>query len=141
MSEVDHDWIDALERTHKAVRGFAQSELGAYANKIAYRMKRFPASGIYGDDPKHRTLWDEYCYEQHHGPTEALASAWDRALKPYLDEILEAIAADTAVLLSIYSAWELGAPLEICGSVWPDGMSEILRQLLVQEAMGRSTID
>jgi hypothetical protein len=83
MSGIDHEWIDALERTHSAVRKFARNEFSAYARKITYRMRRFSASEIFGDDLKQKTLWDEYCYEQHNGPTETLLTAWDETLRPY----------------------------------------------------------
>jgi hypothetical protein len=102
-------------------------------------MRRFPASGIYGCDLKHKTLWDEYCYEQHNGPTETFFTAWDETLRPYSDEILKSITADTAILLSIYSIWELDGPLEICGSIWSDGMKEILEKSLISEAMSRNS--
>ncbi|WP_425909875.1 hypothetical protein [Nitrobacter sp. TKz-YC02] len=67
--------------------------------------------------------------------TEALLTAWDETLKPYFDEVLKSIPADTAILLSIYSVWELDGPLEICGSIWLDGMKEILENSLIDEAL------
>lgn len=138
MSDLEHEWIEALERTHRSVREFARSEFSAYARKIVYRMQRFPASGIYGWDLNHRTLWDEFCHEKHNGPIEELRQAWEQTLRPYLDEIIESIPATTAVLLSIFSCWELEGPLDLCGSVWPDGMKEVLKKYLIDEAMGRS---
>jgi hypothetical protein len=136
MSNLDRDWIEALERTHEAVRMFARSEFSAYTRKIVYRMRRFPASGLYGD-PEHRTLWDEYCFERHNGPNEPLRFAWDQTLRPYFDEVLKAIPANTAVLLSIFSCWELEGSLDVYGSVWPDGMKDVLEQSLIKEAMSR----
>lgn len=135
MSEADDEWIGTLERTHEAVRKFSRREFSTYARRVTYRMQRFAACGIYGDDLKHKTLWDEYCYEQHNGPTEALLTAWAETLKPYFDEVLKSIPVDTAVLLSIYSVWELDGPLETCGSIWLDGMKEMLENFLVDEAL------
>jgi hypothetical protein len=138
MSDPDHDWIDALERTHRAVREFARSEFSAYARKIVYRMQRFPASGTYGCDVKHKTLWDEFCYETQNGPLEELRRAWDQTLGPNVDEMIQSIPATTAVLLSIFSCWELEGSLDLCRSLWPDGMKEVLKQSLIKEAMSRS---
>lgn len=141
MPEIDHEWIDVLERTHSSVCKFARNEFGAYARKIIYRMRRFPASGIYGCDLKHKTLWDEYRYEQDNGPSEPLVDmAWNETLRPYFDEVLKSIPADTAILLSIYSVWELEGPLEICGSIWSDGIKEVLEEFLV-EAMNETGKD
>lgn len=138
MSETNDEWISTIERTHEAVRKFSRREFSTYARKVTYRMRRFSASGIYGDDLKHKTLWDEYCYEQHNGPTEALLTAWDETLRSYFDEVLKSIPADTAILLSIYSVWELEGPLEICGSIWSDGIKEVLEGFLVREAMNET---
>jgi len=99
-------------------------------------MRRFPASGIYRDEFKHKTLWEEYRHEQDNGPSEPLVvMGWNETLKPYFDEVLKSFRADTAILLSIYSVWELEGPLEICGSIWPDGIKEVLEEFLVREAM------
>jgi RepB plasmid partitioning protein len=109
----------------------------AYARKIVYRMQRFPASGIYGCDVKHKTLWDEFCYETQHGPIDELRYAWDQTLGPYLDEMIKSIPATTAVLLSIFSCWELKDSPDFGNSIWPDGMKEILEKPLINEAMNR----
>lgn len=125
-----------LERTHEAVRKFARSEYSTAARRIIHRMRRFPASGIYRGEFKHKTLWEEYRHEQDNGPSEPLVvMGWNETLRPYFDEVLESFRADTAILLSIYSVWELEGPLEICGSIWPDGMKEILEISLINEAL------
>ncbi len=135
MPDVDLEWTNALERTHEAVRKFARDELDTYTRKITYRMRRFPAVGIYGGQG-HKTLWDEYRYEQHNGPSDPqIVTAWVETLRPYLDEILESIPGATAILLSIYSVWELEDSLEICGSNWPDGIRDVLEKSLSREAM------
>jgi hypothetical protein len=134
MSETDQDWTKALERTHEAVRNFARAEFRRHARKITYRMRRFPASGIYGDDLRHKTLWDEYCYERLHGPTDGLERAWDDALRPYLDEVVESIPAEAAILLSIYAAWDLDGAPEDYGSTWPEGIKHTLVNVLIDEA-------
>jgi len=136
MSEIDHEWIDVLERTHEAVRKFARIEYSTATRKMIHRMRRFPASGIYRDEFKHKTLWEEYRHEQDNGPSEPLVfMGWNETLKPYFDEVLKSFRADTAILLSIYSVWELEGTLEICGSIWPDGIKEMLEEFLAREAM------
>jgi hypothetical protein len=134
MSETDQDWNDALDRTHEAVRQFARSEFGALTRKVIYRLRRFPASGIYGSE-KHKTLWDEYCYEQNMGPSDPqIVTAWNGTLSPHFQEVIESIPAPTAILLSIYSIWDLDASLELCGSIWQDGMKEVLEKSLIDQA-------
>jgi hypothetical protein len=138
VSAPDVEWTETLERTHRSVRAFAHVQFNDYARKIRYRMQRFPASGIYGCNLQHKTLWDEFCYEKQNGETDDLRPAWEQTLGPYLDEVIKSIPTETAVLLSIFSCWELEGALELCGSVWPDGMKEVLEKSLVDEAMRRS---
>ena len=136
MTDPNEDWIAALECTHQAVRAFARSQFDACARKIVYRLRRIPTSGIYGDDLRHRTLWDEFCYERQQGPTDALQNAWQQAIEPHLESVIEALPTETAVLLSIYSCWNLEEDLSMCGSVWADGMKEVLNKTLIEHAMG-----
>jgi hypothetical protein len=137
MTDANQDWIDALERTHRAVRSFARSEFDARARKIMHRLQRTPASGIYGDDLDHKTLWDEFCYETHNGPTDDLRRAWHQVIDPHLNTTIESIPEETAILLSIYSCWELEGDLDLCGSVWTDGMKEMLEKALITYATTR----
>ena len=134
MSETDQDWTAALERTHEAVRKFARSEFAVLTRKIVYQLGRVPASGIYGSK-KHKTLWDEYCYEKNMGPSDPqIVATWNDTLSPHLQEFVESIPAPTAILLSNYSVWDLDAPLELCGSIWPDGMKEVLEEYHIDQA-------
>lgn len=37
------------------------------ARRLVHRLQRISASGFYGDDYRHRSLWDEFCHEQQNG--------------------------------------------------------------------------
>ena len=52
-------------------------------------------------------MWDEYCHEVQHGPTGALADAWDDVLAPTIASVVEPLPREEAVLLTIGAAWDL----------------------------------
>lgn len=137
MTETNQKWTGALERTHTAVRDFARREFNTCARRLVHRLQRIPASGIYGDNLGHKTLWDEFCYEKHNGPTAELQLAWHQAIDPHLESVIESIPRETAVLLSVHSCWELQEDLEVCGSIWPDGIKDVLQKTLINHAMSR----
>ena len=61
-------WQTVLEKTHDAVREFARAELLALTRRAIHRLKRTKASGVYGEDYRHRSLWKEYWHEVQEGP-------------------------------------------------------------------------
>lgn len=101
-----------------AIFRFALEELASAGRRVAHRLRRMPASGIYGDDHRHRTLWDEFCFEQENGPTFQLEWAWVETLHPILVEVVERLPEHTARLLS----WHLASldDNDPDDSVWPD---------------------
>jgi hypothetical protein len=82
---------------------FAQARYSALARKLVFQLQRIKASGVYGDDYRHKTLWDEYCHEVQEGPYNLLDHAWDRTLTPALSAIVDAIPRYEAALLTIGS--------------------------------------
>lgn len=101
-----------------AICRFAFEELAAAGRRVAHRLRRMRASGIYGDDHGHRTLWDEFCFEQENGPTYQLESAWAETLYPILVDVVERLPEHTARLLS----WHLVSMQETDpdDAIWPD---------------------
>src|SRR4051794_1514275 len=87
--------------THTAVLVFASTAYETLARRVIFRLQRIKATGIYGDDYQHRTLWDEYCHEVQEGPYEPLESAWEAAIDPILDSLIQKISPHEAVLLTI----------------------------------------
>ena len=135
-------WQTVLEKTHDAVREFARAELVALTRRVVHRLKRTKATGIYGEDYRHRSLWKEYCHEVQEGPNEALQSAWDDTLDSILSDLVQNTPRNTAMLLSILAAWELEEQDEatIVGTVWPDGIVQLLKERLAEEAGGGTAI-
>lgn len=141
---ISDQWSKVLEGTHKAVRAYAQTEFDTLTRKVIYRLKRMDASGIYGDDYAYKTLWDEYCHEIQFGPTSLLEFAWEQTLTPFLDDIIEKIPRHSAVLLTIYAAWELDedmtdasedmADASDVGAVAPDQIKQVLKDYLGTQA-------
>lgn len=98
MSGSDDQYDDVI----RAADRFADWTYGRLARKIIHAMQRFGATGIFGDDHGCRTLWDEYCHERHFGPHEALETAWNWTIDPYIDHALASLSLhERAVLDSL----------------------------------------
>ncbi|MEQ8399242.1 hypothetical protein [Thalassobaculum sp.] len=93
--------------THRAARRFSATAHARLARKVVFRLQRLAASGVFGDDLRAKSVWDEYCYEAQHGPTDALTSAWDQVLTPTIASVVARLPREEAVLLSIGAAWDL----------------------------------
>ena len=100
-----------------AITRFCIAELRAAAKRMVHRLRRDPATGIYGHARSHRTLWDELQFEATNGPTGQLESAWQAALQPHASGIVASMAPHTQALLS----WHL-ASLELADP--DDGIDE-----------------
>jgi hypothetical protein len=100
------------------------------------------ASGIYGDDYGYKSLWDEYCHEVQEGPVDLLDDAWNLTLDNVMDDVIERIPHQVAVLLSIFAAWDLDEDDEVAivGSVWPEGLKRVLQTRLAERA-GQRDLD
>jgi len=134
MSE--DDWMRLLESTHEAVCDFARTEFAALARKAIHRLQRIPASGIFGDDYIYKTLWDEYCHEIQEGSHELLECAWEQSLETVLDAVVENIPGHSAVLLSVFAAWDLDEQDDpaLIGAVWPAGIKRVLHEGISEHA-------
>lgn len=132
MSGSDDVWIDMLEAVRKTVINYGRIEFEALTRKVVHRLRRFPASGIYGGGRRHKTLWDEYCHEVEHGPHVMLERAWDQTLGPLLNDVIDRIPAHAAMLLSVYVAWELDRDENpaLVGAICREDMREVLMRSL-----------
>lgn len=136
-----------LDGTHKAVCAYVRVEIGILARKVIYRLQRFPASGIYGDDYRYKSLWDEYCHEVQEGPDDmpgpmdtSPADAWQQTISPFIDDVVDNVPQHSAVLLSIAAAWELDDEVheQLVGAIDPDGIRKLVQDRIDERAGERS---
>lgn len=97
----DKGEIDAMLET--SLREFFKAEIDRLVRSVVYRLQRTKASGIYGDDMGHRSLWDEYCHEVQHGPHAQLHHAWTVTLNPIIEDRIDKSPHHIVVLLSIHA--------------------------------------
>ncbi|VVT00754.1 hypothetical protein [Erythrobacter sp. EC-HK427] len=76
------DDLDSALR--KAAWRFSDSRIQALARKVITAMQRMPASGIFGDDYRFKSVWDEYCREVQEGPHPMLEAAFDQTVDPMI---------------------------------------------------------
>lgn len=136
MSGPGDSWTGILEASRRAAMEYGREEFAALARKVIFRLRRLPASGIYGDGRRHGTLWDEYRHEVEHGSDEMLERVWDQTLDPILDDIIDRITPHSAKLLSVYAAslQDEIDEAEVIGTVWREGMRNVLKIVLRWEA-------
>ena len=84
MSDAD----DPLEAAQTAVFNLAEDLKRRAARRLVHRLQRISTSGIYGDDYRRRSLWDELCHEQQNGPYFD-KDVWDETLKGLLQAEVE----------------------------------------------------
>lgn len=68
----------------KAAWRFSDTCIRALARKGIHGLQRMPASGIFGDDYRFKTVWDEYCREVQEGPHPTLEAAFDQTVDPMI---------------------------------------------------------
>ena len=68
----------------KAAWRFSDTRIQALARKVIHAMQRMPTSGIFGDDYRFKTVWDEYCREVQEGPHPMLEAAFDQTVDPMI---------------------------------------------------------
>jgi hypothetical protein len=72
-----------------AVWRYGWERFAVLARKVVYRLQRLDASGIYGDDYQHKTLWDEFCHEVQYGPhDDQIVGAWAMTSRPFLEAVI-----------------------------------------------------
>ena len=116
--------------THNAILEFANERYSALTRKVVVQLQRIKANGVYGDDYRHKTLWDEYCHEVQEGPYDLLDDAWDKTLGPVLGAIVGAIPRHEAALLTIGAIWDLDEDYETAPGVMPDLIQRNLQQMV-----------
>jgi hypothetical protein len=125
--------------THKAIRNYSKTRFGVLARDAAAQLERIEATRIFGDDYKHRTLWDEYCHDVQEGPHGPLEYAFDATVGPIVQAIVESIADSEAILLTIGARWHLNEDQEMDGDViaTPDLIRRTLEDAIQTLAISR----
>ena len=68
----------------KAAWRFSDTRIQSLARKVIHAMQRMAASGIFGDDYRFKSVWDEYCLEAQEGPHPMLEAAFDQTVDPMI---------------------------------------------------------
>jgi len=120
---------------------FTATVYQALARKVAFKLQRIGATGVYGDDYRHKTLWDEYCHEIQEGPYELLETAWE-TVESIFNSIVEAVPPEEAVLLTIGAMWDLDEYEDVSSvqrpTIYPDLIRHRLRQAVSELAGARN---
>lgn len=128
-----------LEEIYQAVTTYGRIEFEGLARRVIHQLQRMPASGIFGDDFRYRSIWDEWCHEVQEGPHELLEDAWDDAVLPFIDATLESVPAHVEALLTVYSTGQVpqepGSGSQL--AVWGEDLQGVLREKLERMAMNR----
>jgi hypothetical protein len=127
--------------TRAAVLEFAATRFQTLARKVVFRLQRNAATGIYGDDYQHKTMWDEYCHEIQNGPYDLLESPWNTTIDSICDSVVKAVPSSEAALLTIRAMWDLDREDEGHSTtvlVAPDLIRCNLRQAVIELAAARN---
>jgi hypothetical protein len=82
------------------VWGYGWERFAVLARKVVYRLQRLDASGIYGDDYQHKTLWDEFCHEVQCGPyDDQIVDAWAMTIRPFLEAVITPLSENEKMVL------------------------------------------
>ena len=75
---------DLAAASEAALRRLADEYRNRAARRIIHALQRSPATGVYGYDYRHRSLWDELCHKTQSGPYWD-DDLWDSVLDPLLE--------------------------------------------------------
>jgi hypothetical protein len=126
--------------THNAIRNYSKTRFAALAREAAAQLEQFGALGTFGDDHKHRTLWDEYCYKVQEGPhNNLLEAAFAAIVEPVAQAIVGFVTESEATLLTIGARWHLDEDQEanVVVVAVPDLMRRNLEDAIQTLAMSR----
>lgn len=118
MRELEEAPLCSACLTHRAVRDYSRGRIAVLAREAVVQFEQFDAPGTFGDDYKHRTLWDEYCHDLQEGPhNDLLEAAFAEVIDPVVQAIVGSIAEPEAILLTIGARWHLDEDHEVDGDV------------------------
>jgi len=127
-----------FEPTGAPIRAFARVRVEALARKAIYRLRRMPASGIYGDAWRFKTVWDEFCHEIQTGPREQLDWAWQDTIGTITDDLVGRLSGEEGALLTIAAMWEYDeAPVDRDLNFTPDLVARLVSDEVNARASSR----
>lgn len=71
----------------KTVMRFAMSRFELLASSIVAQLQAYPACSVFDGDGGLVTLWDEYCFDQQHGPADFLEPVWTATISPHVHDV------------------------------------------------------
>lgn len=124
-----------------AVSRYAHARFALHARRVIHRLQRIRATGVYGDDYRHRTLWDEYCHEIQNGPYELLEEDWGKTVSPIMFSVAQSVPDHEARLLSLAASWESDDEMVLAGNgdiaISRDLIAKAIEQQVRDEAAAR----
>ena len=137
MSEADDAWRVLLQDTHEAVLKYASAELDALARKAVFGLQRLPASGIYGDEYRFKSVWDEYCHDVHHGPSPFLERTWEQTIGSFIDHAVNLLPRHVSLLVSIGADYERSSFENMTVCFKPDTIRDAVKDRIDRTANDR----
>lgn len=136
MPEPDHFEAE-LAKIRKAVRGYCHESTKTLVRKVVVRMQRITASGIFGDDYGHKTLWDEYCHEVQQRPHEPIEMAWAHTIDGFIQSVAAVLPHHEGVILTIGAMWEMEEDDQLLGLVCLDCICRYIKKMVNRLAAER----
>lgn len=101
----------------KAAWRFSDTRIQALARKVIHGLQRMPASGIFGNDYRFKSVWDEYCREVQEGQHPTLEAAFNQAVDPMIGWQVDQLDHSERHLLEIALSEEADEPGNIAVAV------------------------
>jgi hypothetical protein len=129
---------DTVEMIHwRALSEFARMRMPTLARKVIYRLQRLSASGIFGDDYRFKTMWDEFCQNVQSGSyDDSIDDAFDDILCDLTGDVIKGMPQSELNLLAL-SAPDF-APEMHGGFGDPDYVRKEITRAVSQIAGGRN---
>ena len=101
----------------KAAWRFSDIRIQSLVRKVIHGLQRMPASGIFGDDYRFKSVWDEYCREVQEGPHPTLEAAFEHTVDPMIAWQIDQLDQSERQLLEIARADGADEPDDIAMAV------------------------
>ena len=124
-----------LESCYEALLSYSEVQLLSLVRRVVFRLQRLDATGLFGDQLRFKSLWDEYCYEVQNGPHQILETAWEHTLEGIIDEVVRRIPEHEARVLTVFATLEFSVIDD--GTIWRDGIRDVVQSELRATAAKR----
>jgi uncharacterized protein (DUF2267 family) len=146
MTEVS---LDGLVRLQSAANDFASAEAKRIVRAVIDDMRGRLAQGMFGEVAA-RHIWDEYCWSLQEGPFDddmgwddvqlgSMSGAFDGMVRAVIEGEIEKLPRHAQVFLSAKAIEDHpDSEEDMFGSIWLDGMVDLIRDAVNSEASGRN---